>query len=493
MTLRNLRLLTARTGDFNVLAPVIRASNHLGRGRGYMKLLRLAAYAAAGFCSVYAGKAAGEQHRSSHRHSHRHHEPRDLAHEVLAANDGWASLEAGTTGGSAAVPEQIYVATTRAELIVALNDGVIPTTTTPSAAAKIIYIDGTIDFNVDDADQPLGCADYYRDGYTPEAFAAAFDPALWGRANPSGPLEAARVASQQAQQSRIRIRVGSNTTIVGVGSRATLRGAWLDIRGTAAANVSNIIVRNLTIEDTFDCFPQWSPTDGALGAWNAAYDAISLRNAHHVWIDHNTFRDRLTRDEDQPSAFGVLFQVHDGEVDITNASDLVTVSYNRFWNHDKVMLIGSSDGAVADRGLLRVTLHHNWFKNTGQRTPRVRFGQVDIFNNYYDQGDHPAYDYSWGAGIESAIVAENNFFAVGPSITPALFISRLNGTALFESGTLVKSGRHRDEVDVVSAWNAANDPDLTEEVGWSPTLRARLDRTRWVPSIVRGQSGPSCW
>jgi pectate lyase len=118
---------------------------------------------------------------------------------------------------------------------------------------------------------------------------------------------------------------------------------------------------------------------------------------------------------------------------------------------------------------------------------------VDVFNNYYDLGDNPAFNYSWGAGVESAIVAENNFFAVGPSITPELFISRLNGTALLESGTLVSSGRRREEVDVVSAWNAVNDPDLTEQVGWLPTLRARLDATRRIPSIVRRQSGPFCW
>jgi len=33
----------------------------------------------------------------------------------------------------------------------------------------------------------------------------------------------------------------------------------------------------------------------------------------------------------------------------------VTVSWNRFENHDKVMLIGSSDNAPADGGKLKVT------------------------------------------------------------------------------------------------------------------------------------------
>lgn len=40
-----------------------------------------------------------------------------------------------------------------------------------------------------------------------------------------------------------------------------------------------------------DCFPQWDPTDGSTGNWNSAYDAVSLRGATHVWVDHNSFSD----------------------------------------------------------------------------------------------------------------------------------------------------------------------------------------------------------
>ncbi len=336
---------------------------------------------------------------------------RNLGTETLAENDGWAALSPGTTGGSLAAADHVYTVTDRQELIAALNDGIYPPpSSTPSAIPKIIYIDGTIDANVDDNNQPLSCEDYYRNGYTLEAFLAAYDPAVWGRVAPSGPLETARLASRDAQQARVRIRVGSNTTIVGLGKKAEVRGAWLDLRGSASKPATNIIIRNITFQDTFDCFPEWSPTDGTLGSWNALYDSISLRNTEHVWVDHNTFRDKETRDEDQPYYFGVLYQVHDGELDITNASDLVTVSWNRFLDHDKVMLIGSSDNAPADRGKLRVTIHHNLFDGVGQRVPRVRYGQVHVYNNYYKIEKVPNYVYSWGVGIESAIYAENNFF-----------------------------------------------------------------------------------
>jgi pectate lyase len=418
----------------------------------------------------------------------------DLGRQVLGPDNGWAASGAGVTGGSAAVSTQIYTVTNRAELIAALNNGVSSSTSpsNPSNEPKIIYVSGTIDANVDDSNQPLACTDYYRNGYTLEAYLATYDPAVWGRTAPSGPLEAARVASQQAQQARVRIRPGSNTTIVGIGKNPTLKGMWLDIRGTANVPNSrtNIIIRNLTFVDTFDCFPAWAPTDGALGSWNAQYDSISLRDSNNVWIDHNTFEDRATADENQPQHFGVLYQVHDGLLDITNASDLVTVSWNRFLNHDKVMLIGSSDGASADRGKLRVTLHHNLFKGVGQRAPRVRFGQVHLYNNYYDLRATPTYQYSWGVGIESAIYAEENFFLADRAMTADRLISRLNGTAISASGTLLIGPRVRNPVDVVSAWNAVNDPDLGVDVGWVPTLDHELLPAWTTPLLVPLLAGP---
>lgn len=420
----------------------------------------------------------------------------DIGHQTLQPTNGWAAFGSGVTGGSAAAPEQIYTVTNRAELIAALNNGVYPPpSSTPSNEPKIIYVTGTIDANVDDANQPLACADYYRNGFTIEAFLAAFDPLVWGTATPSGPLETARVASQQAQQARVRIRIGSNTTIVGRGKDATIKGAWFDIRGQAnvANSRTNIIIRNLTFRDSYDCFPQWAPTDGVNGSWNALYDAISLRDTNNVWIDHNTFEDRDTRDEVQPQYFGVLFQVHDGLIDITNGSDLVTVSWNRLRDHDKAMLIGSSDSAsaaLADRGKLRVTLHHNHFDSIGQRAPRVRFGQVHLYNNLYDVRNTPSYQYSWGVGLESAIFAEENVFLADRTLTADQLLDRLNGTALSASGTLLIGPRARNPVAVIAAWNAVNDPDLGFDAGWVPTLNFELLPAWTTPLLVPVLAGP---
>ena len=69
-----------------------------------------------------------------------------------------------------------------------------------------------------------------------------------------------------------------------------------------------------------------------------------------------------------------MMQFHDGLLDIIRGSDLVTVSYNHFKNHDKGLLIGNSDSRADDEGKLRVTMHHNWFEDVKERSPRVRYG-----------------------------------------------------------------------------------------------------------------------
>jgi len=154
------------------------------------------------------------------------------------------------------------------------------------------------------------------------------------------------------------------------------------------------------------------------------------------------------------------------------------------------MLIGSSDSAAADRNKLRVTLHHNLFKNIGQRAPRVRFGQVHVFNNFYQIKNPENYVYSWGVGIESQTYAENNFFKADDDITPDEFIERLNGMAIFETGTLVNGGSDKHSVDVVGAYNAVNDPDLVDAVSWTPTLFLEIDPTTTVPELVEQGAGP---
>jgi pectate lyase len=398
-----------------------------------------------------------------------------LGRQVLPPGDGWAAEGAGTTGGSAAPESNVHVVSTRAELVAALA----------APAPRIIYVRGEIDGNEGADGGVLSCADYATGGYTLEAYLAAYDPAVWGRdREPAGPLEDARVASAAAQTRQIKIKVGANTTIVGLGAHAVLKGLNLHVD-----KVDNVIVRNLTFVDAADCFPQWDPTDGTLGAWNSLYDNVSLTGATHVWMDHNTFTDGDNPDSAQPRYFGQPFQVHDGELDITNASNFVTVSWNRFTDHDKTMLIGSSNTSTTDPGKLNVTVHHNLFDNTLQRLPRVRFGQVHVYNNFYVIPEPEPFVYALGVGVQSKIFAESNAFALHPDVDPGLLLFDWGGTALTARDN-VRLVRFRPEpIDLIAVYNAAHDPDFGTDAGWTPTLHTRIDDPRVVPVLVTLRAG----
>jgi pectate lyase len=398
-----------------------------------------------------------------------------VARQSLPAGDGWAALGAGTTGGASAAADHIAVVSNRQQLLAALGSG---------GAARIVLVRGTIDVGVDDSGQPLTCASYAAPDYSLEAYLQAYDPATWGKVKPSGALENARAASQRNQGARIKIKVSSNTTLIGLGPDAQIVGANLIID-----QVDNVIVRNITFESPVDCFPQWDPTDGSAGNWNSQYDSISLTAATHVWVNHCAFTDGRFPDSQNPTYFGRPYQVHDGELDITKGSDLVTASWNHFREHDKTMLIGSTDSPTYDVGKLRVTLHHNLFDGIIQRAPRVRFGQVHLYNNLYEI-DPAEYEYSIGVGYQSQTVAQNNYFETAEGFAPDRLLRAFKGTAVQISGSLVGGHGASGAVDLLAAYNAVNDPDLSGDVGWTPTLFTQMHPTDAVPALVRREAGP---
>lgn len=281
----------------------------------------------------------------------------DVAQQAAPA-DGWG---AGTVGGSAATPDHIYTVRNRAELLNALANA--------GNAPKIIKVAGTIDMT-----------------------------------------EGTPFANTADQKVRSRVRLTSNTTLIGEGPGAGFINAWIDI-----TSVSQVIVRNLHIVAPCDVGPIWDPTDGATGNWNSAYDAIGIVTATQVWIDHNTITDEPVTDDTLPIENGKTKQCHDGAIDITKGADLVTVSYNVVTKHDKSMLLGGSDSQTSDLGKLRVTIANNVFDGTTQRVPRVRFGQVHVFNNYYvgskTANPYP-HLYSIGVGKQANILSHNNVFAI---------------------------------------------------------------------------------
>jgi pectate lyase len=422
---------------------------------------------------------------------------------------GWAAIDGPVTGGCSQGHTRVFHVHDRRQLASALNKDLPPVLDQlfPGVQVrkpdqldhrpKIIYVHGTIDLNVDDRNQPLVEEDYmrmcnytahatYYDAVTGDqtgsggffgAYKAAYDPNLWIRQSLdpdgrppalTGPLEEARLCFQRAQAERVMIDVGSNTSIIGVGTDARIVNGGLrigfmnqfDPKDQDNYASENIVVRNITFADAFDMFPGWDPkdsfsvtitnTDGCQavfdeasdsgphrcstrrgGRWNTEYDSISVMNAKHVWIDHNTFTDEPRFDTQFPPVFGTPFNEptqktahHDGHVDVTLLATKVTISNNHFLRHDKGNLLGGSDVANLvpgyGPGKIDVTFHGNYYQNMIQRMPRVRFGRVHAYNNVFDgdrrQNAPNAAEYrlgdTWATGTAAKLVTENNLFHI---------------------------------------------------------------------------------
>lgn len=296
-----------------------------------------------------------------------------------APSDGWAAIAGGTTGGSTATSDQVYSVTNRLQLLSAMATG--------GTKPKIIKIVGTIDMS-----------------------------------------EGTPFTSKADQDLRAQVRPPSNTTLIGAGPGAGLVNGRIDIIG-----VSNVIVRNLKIVAPCDIAPVFDPTDGVGGSWNAAYDAIGIQGAEHIWIDHNTITDFPMTDDLLPIENGKPKQCHDGAIDITRGANYVSVTYNVLDRHDKTMLIGHSDSNTADIGRLKITISNNVFTAITQRAPRLRFGQVHVFNNYHvGSKTAPVYahSYSYGVGIGGQIISTNNVLEISGATDCSSVVQTLSPNAV---------------------------------------------------------------
>lgn len=179
------------------------------------------------------------------------------------------------------------------------------------------------------------------------------------------------------------VDVRSHKTVLGLGTNATLIG---NLRIQTATNV---IVQNI-----FFTNPNAAAGDG---------DGLTIiLRSDHIWVDHCS-----------------LYNCSDGCLDITRASDFLTVSWCKFFytsngGHNNVDLIGHNDtNGSEDAGKLHVTWHHNWWSTLCvERMPRVRFGRVHSYNNYFNNSVNGVVTnlYCVRAALESQILVEKNFF-----------------------------------------------------------------------------------
>lgn len=190
----------------------------------------------------------------------------------------------------------------------------------------------------------------------------------------------------------------SNGTSVGEARELLTRQTLIDLLGDSSEpwrkagifsvkRCENIIIRNLQFVGPGACDVGGS-------------DLISSTYTTHLWVDHCSFTDG-----------------EDGNFDITNESNFVTVSWcvfnytERSYDHANTTLIGSSDSSTADENKLNVTLANIiWGEGCKARMPMARFGTIHVLNNYFNCAGN-------GSAVNprknSEVLIEGNYFEKG--------------------------------------------------------------------------------
>jgi pectate lyase len=198
---------------------------------------------------------------------------------------------------------------------------------------------------------------------------------------------------------------------------------------------------------------------------SAGEDAINVSGAaQHLWFDHLDVSDGS-----------------DGNLDITQGSDFVTVSWTKFSystmrtdpmagssGHRFSNLVGASDTDASDVGHLNITYHHNWWaQNVDQRMPRTRRGNIHVLNNLYTSTGN---SYCTNAGQDAKLLVENN-----------VYIGVNSPLQVANNGTLRSVG---------NVFTMTTGTMTTSGMGFTPTYVYTADPTSGLEAAIRSGAGP---
>lgn len=239
----------------------------------------------------------------------------------------------------------------------------------------------------------------------------------------------------------VYLKGNANITFIGRGNNSKINGFGFKVQGS-----KNTIFRNIEFANSPD-------------------DAICIEeSSHHVWIDHCTFS-----------------TAYDGLIDIKTKTQFVTISWCKFYKHSKTCLFGHDDGETADT-IMTATYHHCLWDSTDQRHPRVRFGRVHVFNNYYKNN----LLYGIASTCDGKIVVEANYFKnllypchIGYADSRQGYINEINN--IFENcGQPLTNGETKSfgvPKTNIHNWNPINDYFYT------------IDEPSNIPSILELYAG----
>lgn len=281
-----------------------------------------------------------------------------LLRTAVAVTGEAEGFAAGVTGGGSAEP--VYPTTTD-ELVSYLGDD----------EARVIYLDREFDFlGTEGTATETGCAPWGTDA----ACQTAINQNGWcDNYQPDAP----KVDVSYDKAASLGISVGSNKSLVGVGSKGVIKGKG--IRMVSGAN--NVIIQNIHIT-------QLNPEY----VWGG--DAITLNDVDMIWIDHVT-----------TSLIGrqhiVLGTEADNRVTISNCHIDGTTEWSatcdghHYWS---IYFAGSGD---------MVTFKNNKITATSGRAPKVTGNTLlHAVNNYWDDNSGHAFEIGDGA----MVLAEGNIF-----------------------------------------------------------------------------------
>ncbi|MFF5452547.1 pectinesterase family protein [Streptomyces sp. NPDC012950] len=237
------------------------------------------------------------------------------------------------------------------------------------------------------------------------------------------------------------IKVASDKTIIGSGTSGHIVGGGFFL----GQGVHNVIIRNLTIRDSYQ------------GVWNDKehdFDAIQMDGAHHVWIDHNDLR-----------------HTADGLIDVRKDSTYVTVSWNRLNNANKAFGIGWTENLVTD-----ITVHHNWIRETEQRNPSTdNAAHAHLYNNLVEDVPGTSIRSAYGnyARGRTRMLLENSVFqgVNNPVIRDAT-------ATLVQRGNVFTGTSGRNESGGGTAFDPRTSYDYTPDAAGD------------VPARVKAEAGP---
>ena len=233
------------------------------------------------------------------------------------------------------------------------------------------------------------------------------------------------------------IALGSNKTIVGLGRGAAIRGVSFEVESE-----QNVIFRNIAF---FGINPHLLE----------ARDALTIREAERLWIDHATFK-----------------WVSDAFLDVHAGTRETTISYALF--------DGGTDGECGGQERwgttftdTHATIHHSRFDQLNTRAPAAEGpeSRIHLFNNVHSNTT------GWTVGSEclSQVLLEGSFFENTAAAT------RISTCDTGEAGRLnavAGTNLYRDESAVHVGGDGTEPHDLVFEPGYAyelePAAEARL-------------------